>query len=778
MAKNQRVAGVGLFGLLLATVSACCLALPLGVLADEPPTEAPTPPKTPQSAAPKAKHAPGKAVVTDEFGNPVPELKPKKAETPQQKKRVEALAFFMTGKLKQDQSRFTEALQDYQSAIKVDPTAVEVYRELVPLAFALNDTEKGLQYAQKAIELDPENLEILRMLAQQLREQQKLEKAAEYLERAVKSPQLKRDSSQYVLLHLQLAALCMEMRKIDKAADAYAVVFDARRNPAKYSLDFQTRAALEREGLAQFEAMGEIFLAAGRTAQAIQAFEEAVQARNGKPGAISFNLAQAYFRAKQYDAALKHLQTYLDAQLQGKGRHPYELLREILKVTGKEVLFLHRIEDLAKDDNRNSALQYFLADQYIAAGRLKEAEELVTQVLKETGNPEGYVSLAALYRKEKKPEEMLGALSKAFQGQKGLDRLDALLNDIQKDVPFIDSLVAAARKLKASDKPKIEFFTAYLVGRMAAKGQRTDAAVEFYNYAMQARRETAPRLADELCKHLVLVKRYLQAAEILKKTLAEPLFPSGNEGDLMRVELLALLSRSQELGGKTKDALTSIREAQKLDNDEELSYWEAWIYSHSHQWNEAIHRYGDMIKRSKNKEFSRRCQYALSNCYVQKGDVTTGEKILEQILVEEPKDPSVNNDLGYLYADQGKNLTRAESMIKVALASEPDNVAYLDSMGWVLFKLGRFDEALKFLEKAAGSPGGGDGTISEHLGDCYTKLNFSEKAQVAWKRALKEAKDDSFPDSKLIRRLEEKVGSHAADSKAEASSTNGASTKK
>ena len=129
-------------------------------------------------------------------------------------------------------------------------------------------------------------------------------------------------------------------------------------------------------------------------------------------------------------------------------------------------------------------------------------------------------------------------------------------------------------------------------------------------------------------------------------------------------------------------------------------------------------------------------------------------------------------------ADQGKNLTRAESMIKVALASEPDNVAYLDSMGWVLFKLGRFDEALKFLEKAAGSPGGGDGTISEHLGDCYTKLNFSEKAQVAWKRALKEAKDDSFPDSKLIRRLEEKVGSHAADSKAEASSTNGASTKK
>jgi tetratricopeptide (TPR) repeat protein len=764
MAKNQNVAG-GLFKVLVIGLTACGLALPARLLADDPP-----PPKAPQTAAPKAKTT-GKVVVTDEFGNPVPEFKPKTSETPQQKKRAEALALFMSGKLKQDQSRFNEALQDYQAAIKVDPRAVEVYRELVPLAFALNDTEKGLQYAQKAIELDPENLEILKILAEQLHEQQKLEKAAEYLERAIKSPQLKHDSSMYVLLHLQLAALCWEMRKIDKAADAYAVVFDARRNPKKYSLDFQTRAALEREGLARFEMMGEIFLAAGRTAQAIQAFEEAVQARNGKPGAISFNLAQAYFKAKQYDLALKHLQTYLDAQLQGKGRHPYELLHAILKATGKESEFLHRIEELAKNDNRNSTLQYFLADQYLADGRLKPAEELINQVLKETGNLEGYVSLAMLYRKEKKPQEMLGALSKAFQGQKGLDRLDALLNDVQKDPAFIDSLVVAARKSRIAEKGRVDFFTAYLVGRLAARAQRTDAAVEFYNYAMQARREAAPRLADEICKHLVLMKRYREAAEILKKTLAEPLFPSGNEGDAVRVELLGLLSRAQELGGQTKEALASIHEAQKLENDEELTYWEAWIYSHSHQWSEAIKRYGDLAKRSKNKDFTRRCQYAQSNCYVQKGDIATGEKILEQILVDEPKDPSVNNDLGYLYADQGKNLKRAESMIKIALTSEPDNVAYLDSMGWVLFKLGRLDEALKYLEKAAGSPSGSDGTISEHLGDCYQKLNSAGKAQESWKRALKEAKEDSFPDHKLIKRLEEKLGSHAADtSKAEANS--------
>jgi tetratricopeptide (TPR) repeat protein len=762
MAKNHRVVTVGLFGIVLAGAS----AFPARLSAGEP-----SAPKTPQAAAQDGKTVHGKAVVTDEFGNPVPEIKPVKGQSPEEKKHSEALALFMSGRLKQEESRFTEAMSDYQAAIKIDPNAVEVYRALVPLAFALSETDKGLEYAQKAIELDPQDLEILKMLAGQLHEKHDLEKAAEYLERASKSPKLKHDTSNYVMLQLQLATIYFEMRKIDKAADAYAVVFDARRNPEKYKLDFQTRAALERESLARYEGMGEIFLAAGRNAQAIQAFELAVQSRGGKPGAISFNLAAAYFKSKQYDAAQKHLDTYLDAQLQGKGRLPYELLHQILKSTDKESKFLPRIEELAKNDNRNSTLQYFLADQYIAAGRLKDAEALIKQVIKDTGNSEGYVSLAALYRKENKPEELLESLSKSLRGQRGIERLDAVLTAIQQDTPLVDGLIVAARKLKVSDSSKVDFFIAYLVGRLASKAQKTDAAVEFYTQAMQSRREAQPKLADELCKYLVLVKRYQQAADILKKTLAEPMLPSGNEEKLVRVELLALLSRTQELAGNTKESLASIREAQKLESDEpelqmDLLYWEAWVYSHSHQWDEAIHRYTDLMKRfHTNKEFVRRCQYTLSNCYVQKGDIANGEKILETVLVEDPQDASVNNDLGYLYADQGKDLPRAERMIGIALKSDPENVAYLDSMGWVLLKLGRLPEARKFLEKAAAMPGGTDGTIAEHLGDCYSKLNMPEKAHEAWKRALREAKEDSFPDSKLIQRLEEKNGVKSADSK-------------
>lgn len=755
-------------GLILGLIA---LAPVVGFCADEP--GAPPTPQPPRTAA--VPHSRG--IVTDQDGEPLQPLKSTKPETSQEKTHKEAMSWFMSGRLKQSESRFSEAFKDYQTAVKLDPSAVEVYRALVPLAFALSETEKGVQYAQKAIELDPQDLDILRMLAEQLHEQQQLGKASEYLSRAANSSKLKKDSPTYVLLQLQLAALYMEMTRQDKgnaeqslfekAADAYIVVLDARRNPTKYNLDFQTRAALERQPLARYELIGDVLMVAHRTAQAIQAFEAAAKANKDHPGALSFALAQAYFQAKEYDSALKNLQTYLDAQLQGKGRQPYELLVKILKATGKSQELLPRVQDLAKADPRNATLQYFLADQYVAAGRLKDAEELIQRVIKESHDPEGWVSLALLYRKENKPAELLEALGKGLKGQRGTNRLDQLLVQIQEDHALVDGLIAAARKLEGADKSKLDFFTAYIIGRLAGRAQKLDAAVEFYTQAMKARRELQGQLADELAKQLVLAKRYQQAVDVLKKAVAEPVFPVGAEGERVKVDLYVWLARAQELAGKTQDALASFREAEKIDSDDpELHYWEAWVYSHSHQWGEAIRRYEEMAKKyATHKDFARQCQMSLSNCYVQEGDLARGEKILEEVLAERPDDSQANNDLGYLYADQGKNLPRAEKMIRTALKSDPDNVAYLDSIGWVLVKQGRLEEGRTFLQKAVASPGGSDGTIWEHLGDCYDLLKNRDKAVEAWTKGLKDAREDSYPDAKLIERLQDKLKKNGAGDK-------------
>ena len=92
------------------------------------------------------------------------------------------------------------------------------------------------------------------------------------------------------------------------------------------------------------------------------------------------------------------------------------------------------------------------------------------------------------------------------------------------------------------------------------------------------------------------------------------------------------------------------------------------------------------------------------------------EEWLEQVLDEFPDDPGAHNDLGYLWADRGVHLQRALRMTRRACQSEPDNVAYRDSYGWALFRVGKYDEAVAQLRKAAAvdEP---DGVILDHLGD-------------------------------------------------------------
>jgi tetratricopeptide (TPR) repeat protein len=148
---------------------------------------------------------------------------------------------------------------------------------------------------------------------------------------------------------------------------------------------------------------------------------------------------------------------------------------------------------------------------------------------------------------------------------------------------------------------------------------------------------------------------------------------------------------------------------------------------------------------------------------VQLGNLKRGEEILEKFLAENPDDIGVNNDLGYLYADQGKNLEKARKMIAKAVESEPENAAYLDSMGWVLFKLGEHKEAITWLVKATKLESGNDATIWEHLGDCYGAIKETSDATKAWEKALELVKEESHPDKELIKRVEEKLKAQKSD---------------
>jgi Flp pilus assembly protein TadD len=148
----------------------------------------------------------------------------------------------------------------------------------------------------------------------------------------------------------------------------------------------------------------------------------------------------------------------------------------------------------------------------------------------------------------------------------------------------------------------------------------------------------------------------------------------------------------------------------------------------------------------------RHIRYVLSNVYSLMKDYAHSEEQLQIILKADPSDATASNDLGYLWADQNRKLDEAEQLIRRALeldreekkrgqgvniTANEENAAYLDSLGWVLFRRGKLPEARDLLEQAAKlTRGDEDPVIWDHLGDVYSRMNQVESARTAWKKSL------------------------------------------
>ena len=94
------------------------------------------------------------------------------------------------------------------------------------------------------------------------------------------------------------------------------------------------------------------------------------------------------------------------------------------------------------------------------------------------------------------------------------------------------------------------------------------------------------------------------------------------------------------------------------------------------------------------------------------------------------------NNLGYRWAERGENLEQARAMLEKAVRLEPKNAAFLDTLGWVLFKLNCPREALDYLLQAIANSRRPDAAIYDHLGDIYAALNQHDQATEAWRKSL------------------------------------------
>jgi tetratricopeptide (TPR) repeat protein len=314
---------------------------------------------------------------------------------------------------------------------------------------------------------------------------------------------------------------------------------------------------------------------------------------------------------------------------------------------------------------------------------------------------------------------------------------------------------------QTSDGAHAEHFGRLLMVAEVVEGaERTQDAAELYRLAIAANPAQSAIVYRALGEMFMSAELYAEAAAVYREAAGKPLLQGSKPDNLLRLAL------ALELSGETDPALEALADATRLvpDGHPLLVFREAWIYYHARRSEKAAELFEAFITKYPNSDpLTKQAKFSLSAVYVQLGNLKRGEEILEKFLAENPDDIGVNNDLGYLYADQGKNLQKARKMIAKAVESEPENAAYLDSMGWVLFKLGEHKEAITWLVKATKLESGNDATIWEHLGDCYGAIKETSDATKAWEKALELVKEESHPDKELIKRVEEKLKAQKSD---------------
>src|SRR4029434_8232979 len=128
-------------------------------------------------------------------------------------------------------------------------------------------------------------------------------------------------------------------------------------------------------------------------------------------------------------------------------------------------------------------------------------------------------------------------------------------------------------------------------------------------------------------------------------------------------------------------------------------------------------------------------QIAMADLYHDAGRDPDAEKLLRQFLETDSGTAEALNSLGYLLAQNGRQLDEAIRLVQRALDAEPGNPSFLDSLGWAYFRRGDFAAAERYLAPAAEQMPR-NAVVQDHLGDLLAREGRLQDAIAAWMRAL------------------------------------------
>ena len=684
------------------------------------------------------------------------EVEPRPAKlTPQplskeQQKHYQALKSYLRGQFLQREHRLPEALQAFEDALKQEPTAYAPYKALAVLCFQMDRETQALDYCRKALAMDPDDYELWFRYGHELKERGRLEEAVEAVSTGAKVPDLQEHPALLAQMLFELGTLHERLKHYEQAAEVLeriAKLLDDSELLLEETTHLQ-RKQIDAEAAKTYERLGQIELQSRHYDQALAAFRKAMEKDSSQSGRLNYNLAQVHLAQQQPEKALTYLERYLATQ--PAGTDAYERLIEVLQQLKRSGEILPLLEKAAEGDPFNEGLRLLLAQQLIKSGQPAKAEKAFLAILEDHASEDAYRGLAKLYEQQGRWDELVARLDQDLRDPRQLASARMQAQVLSADPALLKGVASAARK-QVQGGQSLTFECRRILATLCRQAKLFDAAEQFCRLCIA----DDPQPGDaylELCRILSDADKPEAEAAVCYEALTKKL----------KVPPLVFqleLARSLSFAGKSKEAIAAAQEAVRqtqADTPERVQadFNLVVVYYRCAELARAAETAENLLEKNHDARDERQLRHLLAGIYSAKHESARSEAHLQKLLDTDPNDAGACNDLGYQWAEQGKNLEKAEELIRKAVEldraerkagrpapldardAESDNAAYIDSLGWVLFKRGHPAEALQELERATKLKNGDDPVIYEHLGDVYQQLGRRDKAKEAWQKSL------------------------------------------
>jgi tetratricopeptide (TPR) repeat protein len=582
----------------------------------------------------------------------------------------------------------TQAIEYYKKAYALDPKSPVIGERLAEMYWKAQRVHEAEAEAQGLLKRDPNDVQTRRLLGHiYLRslgesngngQSEAVTRAVEQFKEVVKLDPSDTESA------LWLARLYRLQNRHEQAEGVLRGILKS---------DPDNEAGVEQ--------LTQLLLDQGKSADAV-ALLESVTGKTSSPTLLDLlgdaytqtkDLAKAetaYRKAVEIDPSEVSHQRGLGQTLLSEEKYP-----EALKV-------YQRLADLMPDD---SDVYLRIAQIYRELHQLDKAEETLTKARQfAPGSLDVMYNEAMLYQAQGRNDDAIRVLSEAVTGVKN-----------QSEV-----LPTRRRTLAVLYQQ---------LGQLYRTTENFQAAVYTYEELGRLGEDEDRRARLLLMETFRTAKDLPRAVQTGKEALAKYSTDSA-----IKSSYALLLGEA----GKTDEALALLKPQLKgTDADREVYLNIAQVYERGRRYKEA-------------EQFARTAEalpglprenemtwFLLGAIYERQKFYDRAEVEFKKVLAVDPQNAAALNYYGYMLGDLGIRLDEAETMVKKALSDDAYNGAYLDSLGWIYYKQGKYSEAEATLRKAVERERH-DPTIHSHLGDVYAKTGRTDLATAQWEKSLEE----------------------------------------